>query len=76
MVKYRVLDKTTHFAQGENSFEVVDGQVEMPASIAADYVACGILELHKEAPAEKQLTAAEKKAAAKAAKAAAEGETE
>lgn len=69
---YDVLDKSTHFAQGDNQFEVVDGQVKMPAAIAADYVQAGILQLHQEAVAEKPMTTAQKKAAAKAAAKAAE----
>ena len=64
---YDVLDKTTHFSQGDEKFVVEDGIVEMPAAIAADYVQAGILKLHREEEVKKPMTAAQKKAAAKAA---------
>lgn len=69
---YDVKDKTSQFSKGDEQFFVEDGQVEMPAAIAASYVQAGILSLHKNEEEKPVMTAAQRRAAAKAAKAEAE----
>lgn len=75
MKTYEVLDPTLRsVSQGETVFPIVDGKIELPDEIASDLLANG--QIGKEskpvdAGPERPMTAAEKRAAAKAAREAA-----
>lgn len=75
MKTYDVLDPSLRsVSQGENTYPVVDGKIELPEEIASEFLASGqIGKIAKvvDAGPEKPMTAAEKRAAAKAAKEAA-----
>lgn len=44
MAKYRVLDPDlTAIHQGDNTFKVVDGEIELPFEIAQDFIQAGAL---------------------------------
>lgn len=77
MKTFTVLDSSLRsVSQGENIFPVEDGQIQLPDDIAVELIACGQIErvttkaIEGENP-EPPMTAAQKKAAAKAAKEAA-----
>lgn len=72
MKTYEVLDPTLRsVSQGDTVFPIVDGKIELPDEIASDLLANGqIVKESKpvDAGPERPMTAAEKRAAAKAAK--------